>query len=135
MTSNSLLTIGRLAAEAGVHVETIRYYQRRGLLAEPPKPDGGAQRRYPRAAVRRVRFVKRAQALGFTLDEVGALLQLDEAGACAATRERATAKLQTIDAKLADLRAMRQSLAALLRRCDAADGDGACPLIDALAAD
>jgi hypothetical protein len=75
------LTIGKLAAAAGVNIETIRYYQRRGLLDEPPKPFGG-QRRYPLAMAKRVRFIKRAQALGFTLSEIGALLRLDAACAC-----------------------------------------------------
>lgn len=80
------MTIGRLADAAGVNVETIRYYQRRGLLLEPDRPING-QRRYARAVVKRVRFIKRAQVLGFTLDEVGSLLELDEAHACADTRE------------------------------------------------
>ena len=85
MTSE--LTIGRLADEAGVNVETIRYYQRRGLMAEPDKPASG-HRRYGPAAIKRVRFIKRAQVLGFTLDEVASMLELDEACACAETREK-----------------------------------------------
>lgn len=128
------LTIGRLANEAGVNVETIRYYQRRGLMAEPGKPMNG-QRRYPPAVVRRVRFIKRAQALGFTLLEIGSLLELDEAQACTETRELATHKLQVIEAKLADLKAMRKALAALLRQCDTGLTEGCCPIIQALAAD
>lgn len=79
------LTIGKLADAAGVNVETIRYYQRRGLLDEPAKPLGG-HRRYPVDMVKRLRFIKRAQALGFTLSEVGGLLTLDESCACAETR-------------------------------------------------
>lgn len=81
------LTIGKLADAAGVNVETIRYYQRRGLLDEPAKPLGG-HRRYPVDMVKRLRFIKRAQALGFTLSEVGGLLTLDESCACAETREQ-----------------------------------------------
>ena len=73
MTSE--LTIGRLADEAGVNVETIRYYQRRGLMAEPDKPASGHRRSGP-AAIKRVRFIKRAQVLGFTLDEVASMLEL-----------------------------------------------------------
>ena len=74
------LTIGSLADEAGVNVETIRYYQRRGLMPEPDKPAQG-YRRYDATTVKRVRFIKRAQALGFTLEEIGGLLKLDEAHA------------------------------------------------------
>jgi MerR family mercuric resistance operon transcriptional regulator len=128
------LTIGRLAAEAGVNVETVRYYQRRGLMAEPEKPMNG-QRRYDVDAVKRVRFIKRAQVLGFTLDEIGSLLELDEARACAETRELAAHKLEVIETKLADLKAMRKALTALLRECDTGAAKGACPIIHALAAD
>jgi len=128
------LTIGRLADEAGVNVETIRYYQRRGLMLEPDRPLNG-QRRYSVAVVKRVRFIKRAQVLGFTLDEVGSLLELDEARACADTRELAAYKLQVIEGKLADLKAMRKALTALLRQCDTGSTKGCCPIIHALAAD
>lgn len=128
------LTIGRLATEARVNVETIRYYQRRGLMIEPDKPING-QRRYAVDAVRRVRFIKRAQVLGFTLEEIGSLLDLDEARACAETRELATHKLEVIDGKLADLKAMRRALTSLLRECDTGAAKGACPIIHALAAD
>ncbi|WP_428423412.1 Hg(II)-responsive transcriptional regulator [Methylibium sp.] len=128
------LTIGRLADEAGVNVETIRYYQRRALMPEPEKPING-HRRYPAAAVKRVRFIKRAQVLGFTLDEVGSLLELDEARACAQTRDLAARKLQVIEGKLADLRAVRRALTALLRQCDTGATKGNCPIIHALAAD
>ena len=128
------LTIGRLADEAGVNVETIRYYQRRGLIAEPAKPTGG-HRRYDSDAIKRVRFIKRAQVLGFTLEEVGNLLDLDEACACVETRELAAHKLQVIEDKLADLKAMRKALTALLRQCNAGATQGNCPIIHALAAD
>lgn len=128
------LTIGRLADEAGVNVETIRYYQRRGLMAEPDKPTSG-HRRYASDSIKRVRFIKRAQVLGFTLDEVGSLLELDEACACTETRELATHKLQVIEEKLADLKAMRKALTALLRQCDEGATRGNCPIIHALAAD
>ena len=128
------LTIGRLAAKAGVNVETIRYYQRRGLMSEPAKPANG-QRHYGAEAIKRVRFIKRAQALGFTLEEIGGLLDLDEARACSETRELAARKLEVIENKLADLKAMRQALARLLRQCDSGAASGACPIIHALAAD
>jgi MerR family mercuric resistance operon transcriptional regulator len=128
------LTIGRLADEAGVNVETIRYYQRRGLMAEPEKPTSG-HRRYASEAIKRVRFIKRAQVLGFTLDEVGSLLELDAASACAETRELAAHKLQVIEDKLADLKAMRKALMALLRQCDTGMTTGNCPIIHTLTAD
>ena len=128
------LTIGRLADEAGVNVETIRYYQRRGLMAEPDKPMSG-HRRYDSDATKRVRFIKRAQVLGFTLDEIASLLALEEARACAETRDLAAHKLQVIEGKLADLKAMRKALTALLHQCDSEASKGGCPIIHALAAD
>jgi MerR family mercuric resistance operon transcriptional regulator len=128
------LSIGRLAAEAGVNVETIRYYQRRGLLAEPQKPLNG-QRRYAAELAKRVRFIKRAQVLGFTLEEIVGLLRLEEAHACAETRELADRKLQVIESKLADLKAMRKALAMLVRQCDAPDSKSCCPIIHALTTD
>lgn len=128
------LTIGRLAADAGVNVETIRYYQRRGLMPEPDKPING-QRRYTSDAVKRVRFIKRAQVLGFTLEEIGSLLALDQAHACVETRELAAHKLAVIENKLADLKAMRKALTSLLRECDTGAAAGACPIIHALATD
>lgn len=128
------LTIGKLAESAGVNIETIRYYQRRGLLDEPVKPLGG-HRRYASEQAKRVRFIKRAQALGFTLDEVGALLTLDAACACGETRTLAVRKLGLIEQKMADLAAMRQVLGGLVQQCDAGDGRATCPIIDVLAKD
>jgi MerR family mercuric resistance operon transcriptional regulator len=134
MRMEAELTIGRLADEAGVNVETIRYYQRRGLLIEPEKPQSG-HRRYPWSATKRVRFIKRAQVLGFTLEEIAGLLELDEFVDCAATRELAEHKLKLIERKLADLTAMRKVLAKLTRECGAQGGPAACPIIHALASD
>lgn len=128
------LSIGRLADEAGVNVETIRYYQRRRLLAEPDKPPNG-HRRYPVDLVKRVRFIKRAQALGFTLDEIAGLLQLDEPNSCARTLALAARKLDIIERKLADLSAMRRALSTLMRQCETARGRVTCPIIRALAKD
>lgn len=125
------LAIGKLAEAAGVNIETIRYYQRRGLLDEPPKPLGG-HRRYAPEQVKRVRFIKRAQALGFTLDEVGALLTLDAACACGETRALAVRKLGLIERKMTDLAAMRQVLGGLVQQCDAGGGHTTCPIIDVL---
>lgn len=129
-----MLTIGQLAESASVNVETIRYYQRRGLLEEPDKPLGG-HRRYPLEVAERVRFIKRAQVLGFTLEEIAGLLRLDEAHACTETRDLAAHKLQIIESKLADLTAMRTALAKLMRACDSTGRTGACPIIHALATD
>src|SRR5215469_6068746 len=96
------LTIGMLAKRGGVNVETIRYYQRRGLLEEPLKPRGGF-RRYPQESVKRIHFIKRAQYLGFTLEEIQGLLVLDERKACRETRGMAANKLELIEEKIADL--------------------------------
>lgn len=127
------LTIGKLAESATVNIETIRYYQRLGLLAVPEKPSGG-HRRYGPEVAKRVRFIRRAQALGFTLEEVGGLLRLDAANACAETRELASQKLMLIEKKLGDLRTMREGLAALVAKCDTG-GDRACPIIEVLISD
>lgn len=124
--------IGKLAQAAGVNVETIRYYQRRGLLAEPPKPLSG-QRRYPENAVKRVRFIKRAQALGFTLDEVMVLLTLEGARVCAETRALARHKQKLLERKLADLTALHAALGKLIRQCEARRGKAGCPIIETLA--
>lgn len=128
------LSIGRLAQAAGVNVETIRYYERRGLLAQPPRPLGG-QRRYPADAVRRVRFIKRAQALGFALDEVATLLTLDRAHACAPTRALAQRHRELLARKIGDLAALQRALDELVRACDANPGALRCPIIDTLSHD
>ena len=127
----SKLTIGRVATEVGVNVETIRYYQRRGLLEEPAKPVGG-YRNYPKEIVKRIVFIKRAQALGFSLEEVAELLQLDVADACAKSFDLADRKLAVIDQKIAELAAMRRALAKLMALCDKKLRRGACPIIKAL---
>lgn len=125
------LTIGRVAAAAGVNVETIRYYQRRGLLEEPTKPPGG-YRNYPTQMVKRIRFIKRAQALGFTLEDVSGLLQLSNRNACAKTRDLAARKLALIQEKLSELAIMRDALAKLVDQCDRKLKRGACPIIEIL---
>lgn len=127
------LTIGDVASRAGVNIQTLRYYERRRLLPEPPRLPSG-YRQYPADTVRLVRFMKRAQALGFTLREVQELLRLREARARSrpAVRAVAEAKLKTIDEKIRRLRAMRKALDGLLTACA---GDGArseCPILEAL---
>ena len=130
----SELTIGRVAKLAGVNVETIRYYQRRGLLAEPDKPHMG-YRRYPADMVKHIRFIKRAQALGFTLEEISELLRLEEARACAETRALASHKIRLIDQKLTGLAAMRKALASLVQQCDRKQPAKGCPIIQVLEQD
>ena len=125
-------TIARLAEAAGVHVETIRYYQRRKLLREPPRPAGGV-RQYTETDAGHLRFIKRAQAMGFTLAEITSLLALQQRRSCRATRELAAAKLQLIDARLRELRHLRKELAAVIAGCDANTDDSQCPVIQRLA--
>jgi MerR family mercuric resistance operon transcriptional regulator len=125
------MTIGRLARAAGVNVETIRYYQRRGLLDQPKKRSNG-YRRYSEHVLKRVRFIKRAQTLGFTLQEIDNLLRLEQVDCCDNTRKLATRKLAMIQTKLADLTAIRDVLAELVMRCEAGTQHRGCPVIDAL---
>ncbi|RMH40478.1 MAG: MerR family transcriptional regulator [Deltaproteobacteria bacterium] len=129
------LTTGQVARAAGVHVETLRFYERRGLLPKPPRRRSG-YRQYPPDAVRIVRFIKRAQRLGFTLDEIAELLALrdDDRRACSEVRGAAEHKIAEIDDKIRALRAMRRALAELVATC--ADGDASvrrCPILEALA--
>lgn len=131
---NGLITIGHLAEAAGVNVETIRYYQRRGLLEEPSKPPGG-QRRYSADAARRVRFIKRAQLLGFTLAEVEALLRLEDGQSCRKTRLLARQKLKVIEQRIADLARMRRLLGGLVAECQSGRRPRSCPIIATLSAD
>ena len=125
------LTIGRLARAAGVNVETIRYYQRLGLVPEPPRPTGG-YRHYPPETVDRIRFIKRAQRLGFTLQEIGELLALGD-GACEDVRRRAERKCAQIAAQIRDLQALHRTLEQLITRCREGDGGGGCPIIESIA--
>ena len=128
------LTIGQVAAQAGVHKETIRYYQALGLVAEPPRPTRSV-RRYGPEIVARLRFIKRAQELGFTLQEVGKLLLLDDGQSCAATRALAGQKLSAIRGRITDLNRMRRVLAGLIDECDRGARPRACPIIRTLSGD
>lgn len=128
----SNLTIGRLARAAGVGVETVRYYQRRQLLPLPVAQDS-AFRTYPAALIDRIRFIKRAQELGFSLDEIEALLQLEDGSDRAAIRDLAADKLQHIRAKMADLARMEAALSHLIHACSATGQAQPCPIIAALA--
>lgn len=127
------LTIGVLADAAGVNIETIRFYQRKGLMQEPERPLGGI-RRYGDADLARVRFIKSAQRLGFSLDEIAELLQLEDGTHCTEAREQAERKLVDVRAKLADLTRIEAALTELVARCCAASGRVRCPMIAALQA-
>ena len=126
------MTIGRAAKAAGVNIDTIRYYQRRGLVDEPPLPQGG-QRQYGDDVVRRVKFIKRAQTLGFTLEETRSLLSFEQASSCCDTRDLALHKVEEIDQRIADLRRMRQTLSELATHCESGSDPGPGPIIDTLA--
>lgn len=125
------LRVGSLARAAGVKVETIRYYQQRGLLPTPPRPPGG-QRLYPAALVERLRFIKRAQGLGFSLDDIASLVKLDDGVDHARARATASHRLKEIDLRIADLTAMRDTLRKLIRDCEHASGKIPCPIIRAV---
>ena len=120
-----------LARAAGVNVETIRFYQRKGLLPEPDRPQGSI-RRYGANELGRVRFIKSAQRLGFSLDEVSELLKLEDGSHCAEARAQAQRKLVDVRERLNDLQRIEAVLSELVQRCDAVRGRVRCPLIAAL---
>ncbi len=122
-------TISGLAKAAGVGVETVRYYQRRGLLPEPPRPQGEV-RRYSSEDVSRLKFIRSAQAAGFTLAEIGELIALDRTNDRPRVRELAAERVAALDAKMAELKAARQALARLAKTC-AGGSAGPCPILEA----
>lgn len=125
------LTIGRLAAQVGVNVETIRFYQRKGLLREPLRPPGGI-RHYSAEDIARVKFIKSAQRMGFRLDEIVHLLRLDEGMQCQAAAELAARHLSVVRARLRDLGRIESTLTRLIEQCTQGNEKAACPLITAL---
>lgn len=127
------LTIGRLAKQAGVGVETIRFYEREGLIAQPERRPSG-YRQYPPEAVRRVRFIRHAKELGFTLKEIQELLELRVAprSTCADVRGRARAKIEDIAERIASLERMKAALERLARRCRGRGPTTECPILDEL---
>jgi MerR family mercuric resistance operon transcriptional regulator len=125
------VSIGTMAEAAGVNIETIRFYQRKGLLATP-KRQHGSIRRYGTKDVARVRFVKAAQRLGFSLDEIAALLKLDDGTRCDDARAMAEHKLSDVRSKLLDLRRIESALERLVADCCAPHDTVVCPLIAAL---
>jgi Predicted transcriptional regulators len=127
------MTIGRLAKAAGVNVETIRYYQRRGLIGEPHKPPGG-HRRYPMAVLDQIAFIRRAQQLGFSLAEVKELLDRSGGRNLRETRAIAERKYENLELHIAQLEMMRKRLKTLIERSKKAKGGGD-PIIEALNTD
>lgn len=128
------IKIGQLAETTGVHLETIRYYQRLGLMPTP-KRSYGTVRRYGQDAVSRLRFIKRAQGLGFSLDEVRLLLDLSVGEHCAETRTFAEQKKRLVDKKMNDLRAIQSALDKLIRACGTGRRGRGCPIIESLSGD
>lgn len=124
------LTIGNLASNAGVNVETIRYYERRGLIDQPVKPKHG-YRRYDKAILDRILFIKKAQSLGFQLDEIKNLISLAK-GHCSEIQTLAEAKLGVVQLKIKDLQRLETVLVDLVRQCNARVNKAHCPIIDAL---
>ncbi|MCD2453383.1 MerR family DNA-binding protein [Methylicorpusculum oleiharenae] len=127
------LTIGKLAKQTEVTIETIRHYQRIGLLAEPAKPDDG-YRMYSVDTIARMRFIKRAQQAGFTLKEIATLLSLDGAH-CADARQLAEQKYQQIDQQIRDLTTLRQVLGTLVENCQQTEPSARCAILDAFSDD
>lgn len=129
----STLTIGRIARAASVRLGTLRYYERRGLLPRPPRTASN-YRLYPDGTVRRVRFIRRAQQLGFTLEEIKELLSLRArpGAGCADVLARARAKVRDIDGKVRDLRSVRKAVARLMSTCSGKGPVAGCPILEAL---
>jgi len=127
------LTIGQVAKAAGVGVETVRFYERQGLIEQPPRPREGF-RRYPPETVEALRFIRRAKELGFTLPEIGELLGFcwHEAVDCATVRKRAETKIADIEGRMAALARMRDALGTLVAACRERGHVGQCPLLETL---
>ncbi len=127
------LTIGEVARRAAVGIETVRFYERQGLLEEPPRKESG-YRQYPEEVVARLRFIRRAKELGFSLKEIGELiaLRLDLATTCGDIKERAAAKIADIEAKIEDLQRMQNALRKLTAACKGRGPVAECSILDAL---
>src|SRR5467141_4241938 len=127
------LTIGRLAKEAGVNLETVRFYERRGLLPRPPRSASG-YRLFPAEAARRLKFIRRAQELGFSLKEIRELLSLRVSRTTTSRdiRTRTEAKIVDIEAKIKSLESMKKTLRKLARVCDGCSPVAECPILESL---
>ena len=133
MSESAPLTIGALAQAANVGVETVRFYERKGLLPEPPRTSSG-YRQYPGDTVDRLKFIRRAQGLGFALREISELLDLrvDEVAACGPVEAQAREKLEQVAGKIAELRRMETALQRLVVACEAREPTGECPILEEL---
>ena len=131
MSKTETLTIGKLAASAGVGRETIRYYERQGLIDAPPRSPAG-YRHFPPDTVLRLRFIRRAQELGFTLGEISDLLALrvDEVSACGPVEAGAREKLEQVETKISDLRRIGDALHRLVDKCQAREPTSGCPILE-----
>ncbi len=127
------MTIGQLAEEAGVNVETVRFYERKGLIAQPSLPRTG-YRKYDQQTSRRIRFIREAQELGFSLAEIRQLLALrvDPGTTCADVKDTAQVKIVSIDEKLSALRVMREALVEITNSCSGSGPTSECPILDSL---
>ena len=128
------LTIGQVAKRAGVGVETIRFYERDGLIAEPARRPASRYRQYPPQAVRRVRFIRHAKDLGFTLKEIQELLELrvNPGSTCADVRKRAQEKIADIEERVVSLQRMKTALERLARKCRGQGPTTECPILEEL---
>ena len=131
------MTISKAAARAGVGIETVRFYERRGLIGRPRRPATGGFRIYPRETVERIRFIRQAQTLGFSLEEIGDLLSLraDPRAECGAVQRRAEDKLQEVNRKLDQLRQIRRALEAVIAACPGEGALGGCSILESLERD
>lgn len=130
------MTIGQVASGAGVNIQTVRYYERRGLLPRAPRSASG-YRQYNADAVARLRFIRRAQDLGFSLEEIGELLELrvEHGAACAAVEAKAKEKIAMVETKIGELGRMRTVLAELAHACELREPTSACPILETLSED
>ena len=131
------LTIGKTARRAGVGIETIRFYERRGLIEQPPKPPSGGYREYSEEAINRIRFVRQAQELGFTLKEIDGLLALksDPDSDASEVRARALIKLEEVERKITRLERIGSALRVVIEACPATGALSCCSIMDALTPD
>ncbi len=128
------MTIGKAARRGGVGIETIRFYERRGLIPQPPRPNGRGFRVYPEETLQRIRFIRQAQEIGFSLREIEELLSLraDPSADCADVRRQAAAKLEEVDRKIAQLEEIRGALHELIAACPGSGALRVCSIMEAL---
>lgn len=133
MADSPSLTIGQLAERTGASVDTIRYYERRGLLPEPPRRDSG-YREYPEESAARLRFIRRSKEVGFSLREISSLLTLrvEPETSCSEVRQQARSKISEIESKMLDLERMKGALEEITAACSGKGPTSECPILDAL---